>query len=40
MFDSGIHGEVQVSVGFEDFEKDQIGLARILNAATGKKTSS
>jgi hypothetical protein len=40
MSDPDVHGEVQVLVGFEHFGKGQIGLVGILNAATGKKTSS
>src|SRR3984957_12188249 len=37
MSDPVVHGEVQVLVGLEHFEKDQIGIARILDVVTGNR---
>src|ERR1700722_1815301 len=37
MSDPVIHGEVQILIGVEHFEKDQIGIARILDVVTGNR---
>src|ERR1700734_3807960 len=37
MSDPVVPGEVQVLVGVKHFEKDQIGIARILDVVTGNR---
>src|SRR6202021_3836340 len=37
MSDPVVHGEVQVLVGVEHFEKDPIGISRILDVVTGNR---